>query len=126
MNTKRKLAPRAKNGVGSSAIEKDDLLFNDENVVAQTIEGSLYSDFDETEHSSDDYEDSETDWENYDKDVTFTRKSKAVNMFKEHIIEEALSYATPELKKIYKQYGPLKIKSKDVPIEISEDEIEFK
>lgn len=101
-------------------------MFSDQTVVAQDINGSLYSDFDQQSNQTFDSEDEETDWETFEKDVTFERKGKAVNMFKEHILEEAVKHATEEMQQVFQHYGPLKIKPKDIPEEINQAEVEFR
>ena len=113
------MAPRSK---GAQNTNDEEILFDDETVVAQGIEGDLYSDFDSTVSE----EGEETDWEHYERDVTFGRKGNAVNMFKESIVEEALKHASKELRSVYLQFGPLKIKPKDVPSEMSDLDVEFR
>jgi hypothetical protein len=78
------------------------------------------------EASTESLDDDETDWESYEKDVTFERKGHATQMFKTEILEEVIGRASKELNSIFKQYGPLKIKPKDVPKEIHSDEVEFR
>lgn len=126
ITTRSKSGLRARNGVGTAKTD-DNLMFGIEHTLAQDISGSLYSDFEEDpEDSTGDTEDEETDWESYEKDVTFSRKGKALPMFKEHIVEEAIKHASDELRNVYKQYGPLRIKPKDVPNDINMDDIEFR
>ena len=54
------------------------------------------------------------------------RKGNAKPMFKKHIIEEAIEQGPQDLKKVYKQYGPCKIKPKDIPDEVNFDDVEFR
>lgn len=126
INTKKKLAPRSKHGATTNGAEHEDLLFSNEAVVAQDIDGSLYSDFDTKTNQTLDDTDEETDWETYEKDVTFERKGNAINMFKEHILEEAIKHASEELQRVFKVYGPLKVKPKDIPEELNVNEVEFR
>lgn len=121
LNTRRKLPPRQK---GAEVIQNDDLLFGEETVVTKGIEGDLYSDFGSVKSTED--EDSDTDWESYERDVAFSRKGRAVNMFKQEILDEAIEHATPELKKVFEKFGPLKTKPKDVPAVINKAEIEYR
>lgn len=112
--------------MGTGQIQKEDLVFNEETVVTQDIEGSLYSDFESEKSEIEDNADEDTDWENYEKDVTFARKGKAKNMFKKHIVDEAIQHGSEELRQMFKKYGQLKIKPKDVPEELNQNEIEFR
>jgi hypothetical protein len=119
--TQRKVTQKQK---GANDIENDDLLFGDEYVVIKGIEGDLYSDYGSV-NSSDD-EDSDTNWECNERDLTFTRRGKVVNMFKLDILDEALEFATPELREVFEKYGPLKTMPIDIPVELNIDEIEYR
>ena len=121
INVQRKLTQKHK---GAENIKEEDLLFKDEEIVTQGIDCDLYSDFSSTKGDSESEE--ETDWEIYEKDLTLERKGEAKNMFKKEIIKETLEHAPKELRKVYKQYGQVKVKTRDIPEEIKEDEIEFR
>ena len=101
INVQRKITSKHK---GAATINNEDLLFKEEEIVAQGIDYDLYSDFSSTHDDSEESEE-ETDWESYEKDVTFNRKGSSKSMFKEEIISEILEHASKELRKIYKQRG---------------------
>ncbi len=47
-------------------------------------------------------------------------------MFRAEILSEAMKKAKKELKKVFKQYGPAKVKHQDLPKELNPDEVEFR
>ena len=124
-DTFRKMGPKS-NKKGSTIIEQDELVFNIENSSIHEIQGDLYSDFSENENNiEDELQWDDTDWEYYDKDLTIERKGKWKNMFKEHIYDIVLNQVRPEILDIFHMKGPLKVKPKDIPPQINQNEIEF-
>ena len=82
VNTQRKISLKSKHGAQN--IEQDDLHFKEDCITTQYIQSELYSV--KNDDPNEDVYDEETDWENYDKDVTLERKGATINMFKSDII----------------------------------------
>jgi hypothetical protein len=118
------MAPKSKHCAG--VIEQDDLAFNLDNTTTEEIQCDLYSEFSDHETNTEaDSNNDDTDWENYEEDLTIDRKGKSKNMFKDKIYEIALANAPADLKEAFEFKGPFKVKQKDIPPEINTDEVDF-